>query len=149
MNGHIFEDMMIPIFRAHGFRVFSIAEFKKTVNLPNKYIVKDAPFNSIYNHTGKTEFLIVDGDRKIRVENKYQASAGSVDEKFVYTYINAVEAYPEKEIILVIDGGGYKPGARQWVVDAVNNNFLDYKGKGKSIEVMTIIEFTNWFNSNW
>lgn len=149
MNGKIFETMCIPIFEAHNFIVLNHSEYLRLQPKPARCVIKNAPFHSIYNHIGKTEFLIICDDRRIRVEDKYQQSAGSVDEKFVYMYLNSVYAYEENEIILIIDGGGYKPGARQWVVDAVNNNFLDYKKRGKEIHVFTIIEFLKWFNSNF
>lgn len=149
MNGRIFESMCLPIFHAHNFIVLTYTEYQRINPKPARCVIKNAPFQSIYNHTGKTEFLIICDDRKIRVEDKYQESAGSVDEKFCYMYLNSVYAYEEKEIILIIDGGGYKPGARQWVVDAVNSNFLDYKKRGKEIHVFTIMEFFKWFNNNF
>lgn len=153
LNGKIFEEICTPIFRNHGFEVLSHVEFnkrEKANTLPSKYVIKDAPFITIYGHKGKTEFLIVleDEHRKIRVENKYQAKAGSVDEKYPYTLLNAIQAYPEKEIIIIIDGGGYKAGARQWVVDRVKENWMDF-APDKDIKVMSIIEFTNWFNDNF
>lgn len=153
LNGKIFEQQCLPLFIEHGFVVYKNKDYQDIVNrnlqLPKKYVVCGYPFISIYGHKGKTEFVIVDGNRRIRVEDKYQAAPGSVDEKFPYMYLNAVEAYPENEIILVVDGEGYKPEARQWLINAVKNNYLNYKEKGKDIKVMKMIEFTNWFNRNW
>ena len=51
--------------------------------------------------------------RTVRVEAKWQQAAGSVDEKYPYMLLNGIYQYPEKEIIFVVDGGGYKPGARR------------------------------------
>lgn len=148
LNGKIFEDMCIPIFTNHGYKIFTQAEINKRPEIVNgidKYVIRNAEYMSIYNHKGKTEFVLVNSERKVRVENKYQAAAGSVDEKFVYTLLNAIEAYPEKEAIIIIDGGGYKPGARQWVQDRIDENWLNFRDK-KDIKLMNITEFIKWFN---
>jgi hypothetical protein len=60
--------------------------------------------------------------------------------------LNGIYQYPESEIIFVVDGGGYKPGARKWLEDHIKENWLDYKSKGKDIKLMSIVEFANWFN---
>jgi len=95
---------------------------------------------------GRTEFVIVDGCRRIRVEAKYQSAPGSVDEKYPYMLLNGIYNYPESEIIFVVDGGGYKPGARRWLENSINNNWLDYRSEGRDIKLMTIAEFAGWFN---
>ena len=147
LNGKVFENMMIPLFQANGFKVFSQTELKKikTSNI-SRYVIRNAPYTTIYEEVGRTEFLIVDEDRRIRVEAKYQASQGSVDEKYPYMLLNGIYAYPEKEIIFVIDGGGYKPGALKWLKKSIEGNWLDFKQNGKDIKLMNIAEFINWFN---
>lgn len=147
LNGKVFENMMLPLFQANGFKVFRQAELKK-VKTPNisRYVIRNAPYTTIYGEVGRTEFLIVDKNRHVRVEAKYQASQGSVDEKYPYMLLNGIYAYPEKEIIFVIDGGGYKPGALKWLKKSIENNWLDFKGNDKDIKLMNIAEFLNWFN---
>ena len=147
LNGKIFEDMCKPIFINHGYKIFKESEIERNPSLidgVDKYVISNAKYLSIYNHIGRTEFVIVKGERRVRVENKYQAASGSVDEKFVYTLLNAIEAYPEKEAIIIIDGDGYKPGARKWVEDRINENWLDYN-KHIDIKLMRIVEFLQWF----
>lgn len=75
-----------------------------------------------------------------------QATAGSVDEKYPYMLLNAISQYSEKEVILIVDGGGYKPGSRQWVKTQISSNWLNFKSSGKKIRLMFIAEFVNWFN---
>lgn len=63
LNGRIFEDTLIPMFKQHGYQVFSNAELKSQDNLDrystsDKVILTNAPFQSIYKHQGKTEFLL-------------------------------------------------------------------------------------------
>lgn len=70
-----------------------------------------------------------------------------LDEKYPYMLLNGIYQYPEKEIIFVVDGGGYKPGARKWLQDQIDNDWLQYKElQHKSIQLMTIAEFVAWFN---
>jgi hypothetical protein len=42
----------------------------------------------------------------VRIECKWQQSAGSVDEKLPYLYLNAIESMPEDHVIIVYGGGG-------------------------------------------
>ncbi len=150
-NGRVFENMMIPIFKDAGFEVFTESELSKpkikehVANL-KRYIIKNAEYITIYGEGGRTEFVIVDATRRIRVEAKYQSAQGSVDEKYPYMLLNGIYQYPESEIIFVVDGGGYKPGARKWLEDHIKDNWLDYKAKGKDLKLMSIAEFANWFN---
>lgn len=162
-TGHIFEDMMLPIFKTHGFLVITNAELKANPDIilgVDKYVVRNVPFTTIYDQPGKTEFVIYDASavndagepylRAIRVEAKWQQSAGSVDEKYPYMLLNGIYGYPEHEIIFVVDGGGYKPGARQWLADHINDNWLDYQNsQSKTIKLMKIDEFVKWFNNEF
>jgi hypothetical protein len=128
----------------------------KTKKEPKRYcdekklVICQYPFDSIYEHTGKTEFLIINKpkDRVIRVECKWQQDAGSVDEKFPYMYLNCIYGYEEAEIILIVDGGGYKPGARAWLEKVIDNKWLIDEENPKAIRLMTISEFTAYFNSH-
>ncbi|WP_417022461.1 PD-(D/E)XK nuclease superfamily protein, partial [Bilophila wadsworthia] len=97
---------------------------------------------SIYGHRGVTEFLAVSASRglAIRIECKWQQSQGSVDEKFPYLYLNCIQAMPEREIILLIDGNGYKPGALAWLKQAVASQ------DAKLIHVFNLVEFLVWAN---
>ena len=72
--------------------------------------------------------------------SKWQQSQGSVDEKFPYLYLNCIQAMPEREIILLIDGNGYKPGALAWLKQAVASQ------DAKLIHVFNLVEFLVWAN---
>ncbi len=112
-----------PLIKSKGFQCVSYKDYKK---YPSKYggelLLKDVPFTTIYNHQGRTEYKIISKKHNIevRVECKWQQSSGSVDEKFPYTYLNCVEAMPERDIIIVYGGKGAKPGAIEWLKNAVN-----------------------------
>lgn len=149
-NGKVFEKMMVPVFEDNKFIVLSESDYLSNPSkygAIDRYVLKNAKYTTIYEHEGKTEFVIVDGERRIRVEAKYQSAAGSVDEKYPYMLLNGIYQYPEKEIIFVVDGNGYKPGAHKWLKEHIENNWLDYKTQyGKDIKLMNISEFMNWFN---
>ena len=49
-------------------------------------------------------------------------------------------AMPEREIILLIDGNGYKPGALAWLKQAVASQ------DAKLIHVFNLVEFLVWAN---
>ena len=127
-QGNILEQQVRQAFASHGFREVSFAEYEKIASgstLPGvpvpDLLVRRVPYQSIYGHRGVTEFLAVSASRglAIRIECKWQQSQGSVDEKFPYLYLNCIQAMPEREIILLIDGNGYKPGALAWLKQAV------------------------------
>lgn len=159
-QGHLFENIMLPIFQGNDFSVFQHSEIQKNPSMLNgidRYVIRNVPFTTIYAQSGKTEFVIYDNTaisssgntycRTVRVEAKWQQAAGSVDEKYPYMLLNGIYQYPEKEIIFVVDGGGYKPGARRWLQDQIDNDWLQYKEiQHKSIQLMTIAEFVAWFN---
>lgn len=71
------------------------------------------------------------------IESKWQESAGSVDEKFPYLVLNIREKYPCATIV-VLDGGGYKEGAKKWLREQVDS---------KLVHVFNMMEFQKWSNS--
>lgn len=155
LNGRIFEETLIPIFKNHGYIVFRNSELKKIggleeYNKADKKVLLSAPYISIYGHKGKTEFLITNKllNREIRVECKWQQSAGSVDEKFPYMLLNCIYAFRENDIILIVDGDGYKPSARTWLKNQIENRWLLDEQPNKEIKLMTLSEFIIYFNSN-
>ena len=146
LNGKVFEKMMIQIFQTNGFEIYTEKQLTILSKIPLKFVIKNAKYTTIYNEKGRTEFVIVFRTRKIRFEAKYQSVEGSVDEKYPYMLLNGIYQYPEDEIVFVVDGGGYKLGARNRLQEQINNNWLNFKEKGKNIKLMNIAEFINWFN---
>tara|TARA_R110000796_G_scaffold4472_6_gene17375 strand:+ start:409 stop:897 length:489 start_codon:yes stop_codon:yes gene_type:complete len=82
----------------------------------NNVLLKHVPYTNIYGSTRcRSEFLLCYAGRKIRIECKYQQSAGSVDEKLPYLFMNFTKSIPETEAIIVIEGDGFKIGAKDWL----------------------------------
>src|SRR5580704_8624310 len=72
---------------------------------------------SIYDTQLFCDFLIFHPDKhaaNLIIESKWQQSRGSVDEKFSFLVANIREKYPHATIV-VLDGGGYKKKANQWL----------------------------------
>lgn len=149
--GHTLENIISSILQNKGFNILKYSEYNKN---PSKFgeevLLIDAPYETIYGHKGKTEFLLhsLKYHLDARIECKWQQVPGSVDEKFPYLYLNCIENIPEETILIVIDGRGAKPGAIEWLKHACKDKlYTNEKTKAKNIIVMTIDEFVKWANS--
>lgn len=69
------------------------------------------------------------------IEAKWQQSTGTVDEKYPYFVLNIWSS--EYATIFVLDGGGYRPGAEEWVRGMQKDNLL---------QVFNMAEFQIWVN---
>lgn len=144
ITGNTLEQQVQNLFFGKG---FEIVMYSKWVKNKKKYshelLLKNVPYESIYNHKGYTEFLLLSKklDKEIRIECKWQQSSGSVDEKLPYLFLNATTKMKEKEIMIIIDGAGWKEGAIPWLKEAVNQSPHNYR-----IKVFSISEFYSWAN---
>lgn len=154
-TGNQLERTVRDLFSRAGFAVMKwrdyVAQHKGLMApvLPADLLLEDVPYTSIYGHSGKTEFLAL-SDRlglKMRIECKWQQANGSVDEKLPYLYLNCLEAMPEDQIMIVIDGEGFKPGAKAWLRAAVEEKrYRTPASAHKSIEVVGLAELITWAN---
>ncbi|SMG65890.1 conserved hypothetical protein [methanotrophic bacterial endosymbiont of Bathymodiolus sp.] len=128
--------------------------YREWVKDPDKYsselLLKNVPYDTVYGHKGNTEFLLKSKglNLEIRIECKWQQVAGSVDEKFPYLYLNCIETMSENEIILIVDGGGYKDGALAWLKDAVQEKKYQ-NNLAKEIRVFSLVDFLTWANKTF
>jgi hypothetical protein len=72
------------------------------------------------------------------IESKWQELSGSADEKLPYLVENIQRCYPCPTII-VLHGGGFRPGAERWLRSQVGGNL---------IHVLRLEEFVTWSNRN-
>jgi hypothetical protein len=95
---------------------------------------------SIYGSSRRCDFLIINPELfpdGLIVECKWQESSGSVDEKFPFTVLNVGKV--GVPCVILIDGGGYKEAAFQWLKEQVDPT--------KSlIGVYTMMEFQKQLN---
>jgi hypothetical protein len=136
-SGRFLEDAIEHEFKARRVHIVSWIE-SEGGNLDlftAKQLLKGAPYKSIYGCASRSEFLyshypVV----TCRIECKWQEGPGSVDEKFPYLIMNAQRAMVETNIWIVLDGGGARADAIQWIkVEAL-------KIENKKIRIFSLIE---------
>jgi hypothetical protein len=149
-SGRTLETTVIGTLESKGFRTLQYREWMRNPAIyGTELLLRNVPYTTLYGHPGKTEFLIRSQryNLNVRVECKWQQSSGSVDEKFPYLYLNCIECMPEQHIIILIDGGGAKPGSVAWLRNAVaNKRYTDSTNSNKTISVMNLSEFLIWAN---
>ena len=111
-----------------------------------QYVKQVSVGKTIYNTQRKADFLIINQDRfpeGLIIECKWQQSGGSVDEKYPYLLHNILKtAVPT---VILLDGGGYKPAAKDWLVDRVT----DPISKGLLFGVWSMSEFQIEINNGF
>ncbi len=148
-SGNTLEQTIIATVASKG---FAVARYREWVKDPGRHgdelLLRNVPYTTIYGHRGNTEFLLLSAryGLQIRVECKWQQSAGSVDEKFPYLYLNCVEQMPETAIFIVVDGGGAKAGAVEWLRRACMHRLYLAADDPKQITLMNLVEFISWAN---
>ena len=153
ITGNQLEVAVKTVLSGKGFEIVNFKLWEKNPeNFGKELLLINVPFTSIYNHKGKTEFLLISEkyNLKIRIECKWQQVSGSVDEKLPYLYLNSIEAMPEKEILILIDGKGWKPGSIQWLREAVlNKKYVTEQTRDKKITIFSLTEFFTWANNTF
>jgi hypothetical protein len=153
VTGNQLEVAVKTVLQGKGFEIINYRIWEKNKeNYGNELLLENVPFTTIYEHKGNTEFLLKSKKYglEIRIECKWQQSAGSVDEKLPYVYLNAIEAMPESTIMILIDGDGWKQGAIKWLKDAVEQKKYTTKElRNKKIMVFNLKEFFTWANNTF
>jgi hypothetical protein len=148
-SGSTLEQTVIGTLQSKGFSLVRYRDWQKN---PEKYgdelLLRNVPYQTIYNHQGNTEFLLRSAryQLEVRIECKWQQASGSVDEKFPYLYLNCIEQMPERDIIIVVDGGGAKQGSVEWLRQAAKSRRYIQTDAEKNILVMNLTEFLVWAN---
>lgn len=150
VTGSVLEGTVKSILLTKGFELVKYRDWEKNkAAFGDELLLMNVPFTTVYGHKGNTEFLLRSKKHnlEIRIECKWQQTAGSVDEKLPYLYLNCIEAMPENNIMILIDGKGWKDGAKKWLNDAVNKKlYTTEKSANKQITVFDITGFITWAN---
>jgi hypothetical protein len=153
ITGTQLEKAVQTVLLEKGFEIIMYRVWNKNPeNYGKELLLKNVPFTTIYGHGGNTEFLLISEEYKlrIRIECKWQQSAGSVDEKLPYLYLNTIEAMPEKDIMILIDGDGFKAGAKTWLRNAVKEKlYTNDKNSDTNVMVFSLAEFFTWANNTF
>ncbi|TCL76901.1 hypothetical protein EDC14_1001186 [Hydrogenispora ethanolica] len=152
-QGRTLEQVVIATLQQKGFQVLPYAKYQGTLleGVADDLLLTNVPFENIYGQQSKTEFKLVSRRwGEYRIECKWQQSAGSVDEKFPYLYLNCIEKMPEANIILIVDGQGARPGAVEWLRRAARERlYQDGLRQPKNIQVFSMAEFVIWANKTF
>ena len=76
---------------------------------------------TIYKNKRIADFLVMNNELfpdGLVIECKWQQSSGSVDEKYPFLIFNIMKT--GVPTIVLLDGGGYKPSAKEWLENQVN-----------------------------
>jgi len=134
--GKKLEELVIAEFAKRG--IYSVTYKEWLSNKSTNVLVKNVPYVTIYGRRGRSEFVLVrEGFPDVRIECRSQQVAGSVDEKLPYLFNNAV-ACKEHVVLLVVEGEGFKKGAKGWLSDQAASI------RHKNIHVHSFAEFQDW-----
>lgn len=149
--GNVLEKTVEGSLQAHGYVLVGDNLAKKrrkeylfnSTHLPKRYARQVEIGSGIYGTKISVDFYIIGSEsipNGLIIECKWQQVNGSVDEKLPYVNLNIQNCYPAPAVVL-IDGGGMKPGAVTWLTQQVklNQNLL---------AVHTLMTFIAWSNNN-
>ncbi|MGH8001261.1 MAG: PD-(D/E)XK nuclease superfamily protein [Brasilonema sp.] len=131
-SGNVLERTVEGTLLGHGYDLIGDHLLKKKrlgylinyTSLPKRYARQVYIGPGIYGTDISVDFYII-GSATISsgfiIECKWQQSSGSVDEKLPYVNLNIQNCYPAPAIVL-IDGGGMKPGSITWLRNQVAHN---------------------------
>lgn len=152
-TGSVLEKLVVGTLSAHGIDSVLHSEFIRT---PARYgkelLLRHVPYTTLYGGKGHTEFLLKSGKYNVntRIECKWQQTGGSVDEKLPYLYLSSIECMPENDVILLIDGDGFRRGAKEWIRRvAAEKRYVQPGQCDKTISVMSSTDFLTWVNNTF
>jgi hypothetical protein len=146
MNGRTLENMVENLLKTKGYYELT-AEEKKTLikhdgepPVPNeKWYSKQVRLErNLYGAKYTMDFYVFDADLfpdGLQIETKWQSSSGSVDEKYCFTVLSLQKMSGTK--ILILDGGGARQGAIQWI---------KRQAEKKGFKYFTLTGFITWAN---
>jgi hypothetical protein len=174
-NGGKFEQVVLSLVKMN-FEVFNYKDYLKIPEdqLPPRYILKNVPYNGLLSWyadkdkrnkrcgVSKTEYVVVAKDAnttkeipldkgeelRVRIECKWQAVSGTVENKMFHCVVDLNYA-PEKNIIILMGGAGFKPEMYRLVDDLCKGPVTwsnAPKADPKNINKMDTTIFANWAN---
>ena len=150
-SGGVLEGLVEHVLYKKGFAVVKYKDWLlKQDRYGDELLLKNVPYEGLYKHASTTEFVLLSQKYNLetRIECKWQQVSGSVDEKLPYLFLNCSEKMTEPHIIILLDGGGAKPGAVDWLREACDQfNRRESPTLRRRIDLMNMTEFVQWVNS--
>ncbi len=142
LTGNRLENFVEYILVEKGYKFIDKKKFKSEIHLEKPIYSKQYSLGkTIYETPCNCDFILYHPDKQkecLIIECKWQQVGGSVDEKYPYLIANIQDKYPHKTILL-LDGGGYKKGAEEWIRQQVSDNLIN---------VFNMSEFQKWTNDD-
>lgn len=141
ISGASLEKMVEGLLLGHGYGKLSSKEFQSHAAAREPiFMTQVVVGRTVYNTRMKVDFFVFHPTKHpegLIIECKWQQSPGSVDEKYPYLVTNLITS--QKTSIIVLDGGGYKPGAKHWLEEQALSN--------PRLSVFNLTGFTQWANN--
>lgn len=165
-SGGAWEAWVKLVSSKHGFQILNFNERHKHTPLKPgaRYVWLRTPYTTIYQ-TDKTpkansEFVFETEHDLIRMECKWQAGSGSVDEKLLFMYINSILTMEEPTIIFGLGGSYFTEKERgrtikNWFINACKTppKWLSEEAKQrwekKELLVLDTNTFERWFRERF
>lgn len=131
-TGNELEKFIENILSGDGYRFIKNNDFKTIMEntallFDDKVYTKQYPIcEGIYGTTVRCDFIRFNPSKNngfLAIEAKWQQTGGSVDEKYPYVVENIRKCYP-CTCIIILDGGGYKPGAEIYLRSQVGSKLI-------------------------
>jgi hypothetical protein len=125
-TGSTLENTVEDLLIRHGYEKTTITDWPPQLPSGKRYYASQVKLGvSIYGSARRMDFAIWGASRFSRgliIECKWQQSSGSVDEKFPFTVLNVEKTNKDFGVpsVIIIDGGGYKESAIEWLKGQVN-----------------------------
>lgn len=150
--GNVLEKTVEGALQGHGYvpiggnipKKQKLAYLLNSTNIPRRYARQVHIGQGIYGTDIYVDFYIIGSPTipaGLIIECKWQQVGGSVDEKLPYVNLNIQNCYPVPAVVL-IDGGGMKPGAINWLKQQAGSN-------QNLLSVHTLSSFIIWANNNF
>lgn len=150
-SGNVLENTVESVLISHQYIQVG-TEFSKKQKLqalesaifPKRYARQVYIGTGIYKTEIYVDFYIIGSiaiPSGLIIECKWQQSNGSVDEKLPYLNLNIQHCYPVPTVVL-IDGGGMKQGAVDWLTKQTQNN-------SNLWAVYNLTSFITWANNHF
>jgi len=116
VSGKVLEGQVEVIFRT-WFDITPVGNKEWTENKTYPALVRNVPFTTLYGTQGRSEFVFyLNPDKSFRIECKWQAVSGSVDEKYPYL-LESMKGVKETNVLIICGGGGAKPQSITWLIE--------------------------------
>ena len=125
-TGSTLENTVEDLLVRNGYERTTITDWPPQLPAVKRFYARQVKLGmSIYGSNRRMDFAIWGAKRfpnGLIIECKWQQGSGSVDEKFPFSVLNIEKSKQDYGVpsVIIIDGGGYKESALDWLKGQVN-----------------------------